>query len=1221
MTVTDNGVDPALLADLAAAVRAEDGVTDAVAVVRREARVTRAAKPRAAKPAEHRSTVDSDGLSPAEAFGGDYAPRPGDPATLQEALKLAAELVPDKGVAYIAANGGEEFQSYPRLLAEAQRALTGLRDLGLQPGDPVLFQFGDNRNFLVAFWACVLGGLLPTPVGTPLGYDRDNAVTRKLFNSWELLDRPLILTDQRLLAAARGLSVLWDVEDLRIEALEPLLGNEESTDWFPATPDDPALHLLTSGSTGVPKCVRHLNRSIVARSVGDAMANDFTADDVALNWMPLDHVGGIVMFHVSAVVLRQKYVNAEIEAFLAEPASWMEWTHRHRATRTWAPNFAFALFNEHADSAAGRDWDLSCLRYVLNGGEAVVSRTAQRFGQILQPYGLPADAIRPAYGMSETSSGIVSSALSSVDPTMGTLRFRKDSMSGRLRPAVDDDQDTVTFTEVGRPQPGVRLRIVDHEDRVLPEDHIGRLQAAGPTIMTGYHRNPDANAASFTADGWFTTGDLAFLHDGRLSITGRENDLIIIQGANFLSYDIESIVEQVDGAEVTFVAACAYAESDGDTDQLVVFFVPSSDRPAEQRATVNQIKATLSEQIGLQPRHAIPVPRESFPKTASGKIQRSQLVKDLKAGEFDDVISELDGGHEPEGALPNWFFDKAWLSTEDASGEPPAGPWLVLAPDGAEIDDPEIVVANAENFTRLLEERQPTVVVHALGLHHSGGSLDITVHSVRSAVKTLTGQRFLVLTANGVWARPGDELDVAKATLPGLIRTAAAERVAPLVRLVDVDTDDIASVIRTELKSPATADLVAYRDGQRLTPKLRPVALGDERPAAIEPSGLYLITGGLGGIAREIAQYLLAAYQVKLLLVGRSEVDADDERLQDLQILGDVEYHALDVADATALGAAVAAAEERHGPLAGVLHLASADVSGQWSELERHKMIIESRQAFDDNYRAKVLGTLAIAEVLTERPDALLVLFSSVNGDFGGSSFGAYSSANSFLNGFADHWGRQLGRPVRCLAWSMWSDAGMNQGAPADAAKARGFRAITAEQGLESLLVALAAEHVHLLVGLDGSNEHIVAELAADQSRTSEIVLAYTGDAKPGLPDAAHRSPVPVRLVAVPEIPRVDGEIDQAQLLAAATVARQDNYVAPATDLERQLAQLWAEVLGRPRIGRDDRFFDLGGSSLRAAQLVARTNSALDASLLVHQLYEHPTVGELATVLAKELKG
>src|SRR5262249_40610712 len=136
------------------------------------------------------------------------------------------------------------------------------------------------------------------------------------------------------------------------------------------------------------------------------------------------------------------------------------------------------------------------------------------------------------------------------------------------------------------------------------------------------------------------------------------------------------------------------------------------------------------------------------------------------------------------------------------------------------------------------------------------------------------------------------------------------------------------------------------------------------------------------------------------------------------------------------------------------------------------------------------------------------------------------------------------------------------------------------------------------------------------------IVLAYTGDGTPGLPDAAHRSPVPVRLLALPEIPRTDGgDVDQAQLLAAATTVHKEQYVEPANDLERQLAQLWAEVLGRPRIGREARFFDLGGSSLRAAQLVARTNSALGASLLVHQLYEHPTVGELAAVLAKELKG
>ncbi|GAA0603025.1 hypothetical protein GCM10010174_19110 [Kutzneria viridogrisea] len=1227
----------AVLEDLLAAVRAQPGVTEAAAVVRREARAERTRVAKRAEEAAPRRTNDHEGLPLAEAFGGEYVPRAGDPATLQEALKLAAELAPDKGITYVTASGDEEFQSYPRLLAEAQRALTGLRGLGLRPGDPVLFQFADNRNFLVAFWACVLGGYLPTPVGTPLGFDRDNAVTRKLFNSWELLDRPLILTDQRLLAAARGLSVLWDVEDLRIEALEPLLAESESTDWFPATPDDPALHLLTSGSTGIPKCVRHAHRSIVARSVGHAIANGFTSQDVSLNWMPLDHVGGIVMYNVFSVVLRRQHVNAEIEAFLADPMIWMDWVHRFRVTDTWAPNFAFSLFNEHADKAADRTWDLSCLRYILNGGEAVVSRTAQRFGQVLREHGLPADAMRPAYGMSETSSGIVSSALSSVDDTAGTLCFAQDSMSGRLREAERGGQDSVTFTEVGGPQPGVRLRIVDHEDRVLPEDHIGRLQVTGPTIMTGYHRNEAANAAAFTADGWFTTGDLAFLHNGRLTITGRENDLIIIQGANFLSYDIESIVEQVPGTEVTFVAACAYAESEGDTDKLVVFFVPSSEFAADQRATVAEIKARLSREIGLQPHHAIPVPREVFPKTASGKIQRSQLVKDLRNGAFDEVLREIEGAPEPEGALPNWFFDRAWLPAEqEARAELPTGPWLLLAPDGAQVpaEDNVIVVRQHEfdgDYLTLVERHKPSVVLHGFGLARGEGpvadQLHTGVYSVRGALQALAGSQvqLLVLTQGGSWAREGDRVDVAKAALPGLIRTAAAERVLPVVRQIDVDGGDLLAVVRAELAARGQNDLVSYRDGQRLVPRLRPVAVGDDLPPNVRVGGLYLLTGGLGGIGYEVAQYLLAAYQAKLLLVGRSEVGPEDERLADLQALGEVEYRSLDVADSAALAAAVTEAERAHGPLTGVLHLASADVSGQWSELEQHTVAREPLSAFSGIYQAKVFGTLALAELLEDRPEAVLVLFSSVNGDFGGSSFGAYSSANSFLNGFADHWGRERGRPVRCLAWSMWAGVGMNQGSPTAAAASRGFRAITDEQGLESLLFALATEHVHLLIGLDGRNEHIVRELAPEQLRNSEIVLAHTGpEIDPAaLSEVVRRSPLPVRILAVREIPRdAEGGVDQARLLAAAAVDRPSGghrHVEPATELERKLAELWAEVLGQQRIGREDRFFDLGGSSLRAAQLIARTNSALGTRLLVHQLYEHPTIGELAPVLAKEL--
>ncbi|CAM5497335.1 SDR family NAD(P)-dependent oxidoreductase [Streptomyces californicus] len=310
--MTTSGHDA--VARLRAAAESVTGVEEAAPLLRREARLDRA-RPAAPRPAD---ALPAAAGPPAVAYGGDLPDDPGFPTTLQEALRLAAELAPEQGIVYLT-DGDERFQSYSRLLDDAQRLLTGLRSTGIAPGESVLFQFGDNRAFITAFWACVLGGYLPTPVGAAPGYDRENAVTTKLRNAWQLLDRPLILTDSTLAPAVAKLSALWDADDLRVAVVEELCDGPRSTDWFPATPDSPAVHLLTSGSTGVPKVVRHASRSILARTRAVAAVHGFDSDEVALNWMPLDHVGGIIMWSVRDVVLRCRHVNATIDAFLADP--------------------------------------------------------------------------------------------------------------------------------------------------------------------------------------------------------------------------------------------------------------------------------------------------------------------------------------------------------------------------------------------------------------------------------------------------------------------------------------------------------------------------------------------------------------------------------------------------------------------------------------------------------------------------------------------------------------------------------------------------------------------------------------------------------------------------------------------------------------------------------------------------------------------------------------
>src|SRR5215207_5750348 len=200
------------------------------------------------------------------------------PSTLRRGLVRAAETAPERGITFLLPDGGTDRLTYRRLLWNAGRVLRGLRDLGCRPGDPVVFQFEANRPFVTTFWACVLGGFLPTPIA-PVSDYREGLGAAKLRNAWDLLERPVIVTDLGAEKIALVLRETWSA-DVTVAAYATLAAREHDPVPFESTPDSPVLNLLTSGSTGMPKCVQHRNRSIVARTWGDSRFNRLTADEV-----------------------------------------------------------------------------------------------------------------------------------------------------------------------------------------------------------------------------------------------------------------------------------------------------------------------------------------------------------------------------------------------------------------------------------------------------------------------------------------------------------------------------------------------------------------------------------------------------------------------------------------------------------------------------------------------------------------------------------------------------------------------------------------------------------------------------------------------------------------------------------------------------------------------------------------------------------------------------
>jgi acyl-CoA synthetase (AMP-forming)/AMP-acid ligase II len=251
--------------------------------------------------------------------GGELPPLPFD--SLPAAL-ISAARAGTGDIVYVHDDGTESRQTYAELLDRARRILTGLRLRGVQRGDKVLLQTDVEADLLAGFWACVLGGFLPVPVTAGTTPAQRSDAGRLLLDVWQMLGRPWVLSQERVAESAD-----------RWVGTPAILGDHDAaTDLPPAALDDLAVLLLTSGSTGLPKAVMLSHRNILSRSVATAAVNDLHERTRTFNWMPLDHVGGLVMFHARDVVLACHQVHARLSWVLEDPLRWLDAMSRGHPT-------------------------------------------------------------------------------------------------------------------------------------------------------------------------------------------------------------------------------------------------------------------------------------------------------------------------------------------------------------------------------------------------------------------------------------------------------------------------------------------------------------------------------------------------------------------------------------------------------------------------------------------------------------------------------------------------------------------------------------------------------------------------------------------------------------------------------------------------------------------------------------------------------------------------
>jgi acyl-CoA synthetase (AMP-forming)/AMP-acid ligase II len=580
--------------------------------------------------------------------GGPLVIEPGTPETLTEALQSTAKAYPHKGICLIGPDQRESFLSYPALVERAARVAGGLAAAGLKPGDYVILQLDTLDAYFASFWGCLLCGIVPVTVAIAPTYKERNGVVNKLHNTWMLLGHPAVITSARLADAISGLKEMLPMDGLNVVRVEHLLESAPARDFHQPKPTDVAFIQLSSGSTGVPKCIQEAHRSVIAHIHSSRQFNGYSSDDVTVNWLPMDHVVPILTFHLKDTYLGCAQVHVPTDLVLAEPLLWLDLLEKHRATHTWAPNFGFKLVADRLARAEKKPRDLGAVKFFMNAGEQVTLPVVREFLAAVKPFGVRERAMQPAFGMAEVCTCMTYANDFSV--AGGARKFLKSSLNGPLEPAPEGATEAAEFVGLGTVTPGIAIRIADAANRVLPEGVIGRFQIKGPVVTPGYFNNPEANQDAFVGDGWFNSGDLGFVWDGELFLTGREKEMIIIRGAKFYCYEIEDVVNGAPGVEPTFVAACGIGDPRSGTETLAVFFSPQG--ITDDLNLAQAIRKRVTARMGLAPGHVIPVPKKDFPKTTSGKIQRTQLKKLLESGAFAAVQEAIEADARSAGGRP-----------------------------------------------------------------------------------------------------------------------------------------------------------------------------------------------------------------------------------------------------------------------------------------------------------------------------------------------------------------------------------------------------------------------------------------------------------------------------------------------------------------------------------------------------------------------------------------
>jgi len=1107
----------------------------------------------------------------------------------------------------------EEF-TYDEIFSLSKCMANALKEKGLKEGDKLIFQCNNNKDFIVLFWACTMSNIIVAPLTISQSFDYENSsnqIIKHVFNnlgkvhiavSGDVFDEYINMTEKLEIPS----SYIINIDELR---------KNHNTDFKICNPseEDTEFIFFTSGSTGMPKGVVQSYKAVLAQVLGCIQMFNYKKRDVYLNWMPLEHPGGILMAHLRCVLLGSNQVIVNTNYILEEPVRWMDLIDKYRVNSTWAPHFAYVLIAESVEENINEyNWDLSCLTHMLNGGEMVNVAGVKKFLKTLAKFNLANDVIYPAWGMCETCSGSVYS-MELGDGDKGIQYINKKQNGNIIEFESPDNKQALAITEIGVPIPGVSLRITDYNNNILPEDTIGRFQIKGVPITKGYYNNPQVNEESFTDDGWFITGDLGFVHNGKMAITGREKDIIVINGLNYNNVEIEAVIEKIPEVKTSYTGVCSVYDFEEQTDKIVVFFVPedNTDYMEIRQKIINKVFNEIMLKIDI----VIPLSIEEIPKTNLGKIQRTKLKKQYEAGVYDEFLKSIDIKLKNSKTIPEYIYTREYkkipmLKNNSKDNLKTACIWgenKILSDVVSDIDiiysdnfkydkeenkvfvnkynlddyDKLVCILNMEGIKRVIyfdsffSENQEFDTIKNRYFYPMVDFLKTLIEKNSSVCElmVLTNQ---VISYGDFISKNGNA-----GIFSGFVKCFDAE--CENINAAIIDLDEASLFMINNLNCSKSKEYL-IRNGQIYTPILSKQCLKEiaARKNAIINGGLYLITGGLGGVGFEFSKYLISKYGAKVILIGRTEISKlQKDKLSNYRILSELSedfmYYSCDCRDKERLQLIISESEKRANcKINGIFHAAGVgNLNEHWKDTKNRWIKSINKNLFEEMYCSKVYGTINLSEIVSNYKNCFLAIFSSTTSFWGTATFSSYSSANSFINEYALSKFNKNNN-IFSLCFSSWKNLGMSKGNSfGDIGSKNGFVDILPSQGTVSIDLACRIGEPLIFIGLDKNGGKVKQYI--DEINLENIKMKiFKSEIKENLSSNSMKS------IANDSVKYFDNG------LPCFTCNLDDNNNKKKefnTKTEKSLLELWNNFVDINGIQPDSDFFEMGGNSILAVKL------------------------------------